>query len=414
MSRNREDIIDAEVLSEQGSSALLTTKQSSIIGATLLAISIVAGVIWVLTQSTQQDDRVTSETAIKNSQQIELLHEQLNSSLQGLEESIQSSRSSSQELLGQQQQQLDVLNSNLGDSLQKQRKEFHSALQQESRLQQEKNVQLGQSVAALAQRLDHREDNLHLSAALRLLQIAEEQLTIVHDMESTQQALAQAARQLSEAGDPMLIPIQGMIQEEIRTVSGTVIPNLQAPMSKLNRIISNIGKLPIQTGHYSHSGDEEELTTTESTGDQTKLVAAGESSSTDGYAGWSWEGILEKIWSDLHGLIRIEKRELDLPVIATQAEERIGRQILQLRLEQAQSALILRDTAIFHERINSASEWLGIFDQSSSEVQSVSQQLSLLASLELSPQLPIIGHAHKRLKTLLDSNSRDMSREPAS
>ena len=400
MKRNSEEIIDAEVLSEQSGSSLLSTKQSTIIGAVLLALSILAGTVWLLTQSLQQEGASASERATQNSQEIGALQERMEQAIQGLEREVERSNQSSLKILDQQRQRSEAQEQQISERLQQQEEQLQQALQQATQPLQEQNRQLNQSVAALAKRVNRREDNLHLSSALRLLQIAEEQLLIAENLDGAQQALAQAGRQLSETGDPLLLPIQGLIREEIRLLNQTTIPNLHEPISELSQIISTLDRLKIperSSNLQEESGEHAAATTT-----------------PEAPSEWGWQAILNKIWDDILTLVRVEKKSMELPVIATQSEERVSRQILQLRLEQAQSALLLRDNNLFRERIRSVQQWLGIFDQQDEQTHSISRRLTRLESLDLSPQLPTIGLAHKRLKALLDGNSGAASGNPAS
>ncbi len=398
MKRSREEIIDAEVLSEQSGSSLLSTKQSTIIGAILLALSILAGIVWLLTQSLQQEETSAAEQAATNSREISTLQERMEEAIQGLKRAVESSNQSGLELLERQQQQSEAQEKQISERLHLQQEQMQQALQQATQPLQEQNRQLNQSVAALAQRVNRREDNLHLSSALRLLQIAEEQLLIARNLDGAEQALAQAGRQLSETGDPLLLPIQGVIREEIRLINQTTIPDLHGPMSELSQIISTIDslKIPERTSGLQQEGP------------------AATPVATDPPSEWNWRAILNKIWGDILTLVRVEKKTQELPLIATQSEERISRQILQLRLEQAQSALLLRDSSLFRERIQSVQQWLKIFDQQDSQVHSISQQLTRLESLDLSPQLPVIGLAHKRLKAVVDGAPLSSAEPPES
>lgn len=393
MSGRREDIIDAEVLSEQSNSSFLNTQNLTIIGGAILALTILAGIVWLLTQAMQQENQTASESAANNSLAIAAVEKRITATVQEIESREQERESANIERHSSQQKKITAL----GDSFNKKLGQQSAMLQRSIDSTVRETQQLNQSIATLARRIEQREDNLHLSAALRLLQIAEEQLMIANNLETTKQALAQANRQLGESGDPTLLPIQGMIREEIRLINQVNLPDLHSATTKLTGLISSIDTIPFPSNtRFTDNPDSE------STPQQDPV---------DGSAAWEWENILHKIWQDLLGLVRIEKREQELPLIISQADQQGGRQILQLRLEQAQSALLLRDSELFRNRINSAEEWLKIFDQESNETGIMRRQLAELKSIQLSPILPVIGQAHKKLKEILKGSPKELTEE---
>lgn len=393
MSGRREDIIDAEVLSEQSNSSFLNTQNLTIIGGAILALTILAGIVWLLTQAMQQENQTASESAANNSLAIAAVEKRITATVQEIESREQERESANIERHSSQQKKITAL----GDSFNKKLGQQSAMLQRSIDSNVRETQQLNQSIATLARRIEQREDNLHLSAALRLLQIAEEQLMIANNLETTKQALAQANRQLGESGDPTLLPIQGMIREEIRLINQVNLPDLHSATTKLTGLISSIDTIPFPSNtRFTDNPDSE------STPQQDPV---------DGSAAWEWENILHKIWQDLLGLVRIEKREQELPLIISQADQQGGRQILQLRLEQAQSALLLRDGELFRNRINSAEEWLKIFDQESNETGIMRRQLAELKSIQLSPILPVIGQAHKKLKEILKGSPKELTEE---
>lgn len=393
MSGRREDIIDAEVLSEQSNSSFLNTQNLTIIGGAILALTILAGIVWLLTQAMQQENQTASESAANNSLAIAAVEKRITATVQEIESREQERESANIERHSSQQKKITAL----GDSFNKKLGQQSAMLQRSIDSNVRETQQLNQSIATLARRIEQREDNLHLSAALRLLQIAEEQLMIANNLETTKQALAQANRQLGESGDPTLLPIQGMIREEIRLINQVNLPDLHSATTKLTGLISSIDTIPFPSNtRFTDNPDSE------STPQQDPV---------DGSAAWEWENILHKIWQDLLGLVRIEKRAQELPLIISQADQQGGRQILQLRLEQAQSALLLRDSELFRNRINSAEEWLKIFDQESNETGIMRRQLAELKSIQLSPILPVIGQAHKKLKEILKGSPKELTEE---
>lgn len=393
MSGRREDIIDAEVLSEQSNSSFLNTQNLTIIGGAILALTILAGIVWLLTQAMQQENQTASESAANNSLAIAAVEKRITATVQEIESREQERESANIERHSSQQKKITAL----GDSFNKKLGQQSAMLQRSIDSNVRETQQLNQSIATLARRIEQREDNLHLSAALRLLQIAEEQLMIANNLETTKQALAQANRQLGESGDPTLLPIQGMIREEIRLINQVNLPDLHSATTKLTGLISSIDTIPFPSNtRFTDNPDSE------STPQQDPV---------DGSAAWEWENILHKIWQDLLGLVRIEKRAQELPLIISQADQQGGRQILQLRLEQAQSALLLRDGELFRNRINSAEEWLKIFDQESNETGIMRRQLAELKSIQLSPILPVIGQAHKKLKEILKGSPKELTEE---
>jgi uroporphyrin-3 C-methyltransferase len=376
-----EVILDAEVLSEEGAAVHPSTLPKQIAAAIAGAL-LLGGIFWgvnqQLTQQLQQQATTATARGAENSAAIRTLEGNLGQ----LAGEIHSQREASDRFaatLKLQGQGFEALQTRLESSLQQQ----EQMIQQLIHSSREQSRQLSQSVAALARRVDRRESNLHTAAALRLLQIAEEQLLIVRDLESTQQALAQAGQQITATGDPILLPIHAQIQHELKQVRETRALDLPSALQQLRSAITLGTELP-----FNQPTEFQQQPAPSTLAD-----------------GWSWQAILDKVWSDLLSLVRIDKQQSELPVIATRSEERLSRLILRLRLEQAQSALLLRDTPLFRERLTHALEWLPVFDTHSSAFSALQQQLESLQQLELQPQLPTIGEAHRRLRDIVAQRS---------
>ncbi len=395
-----EEIIEAEVLSEEVADTPTPSSTPRLITIALITIIILSGVFWLITQelsqrltqqlttqlNTQLEQQITlssqqsSAQGQKHRQEIEAVHQQISQLIQQVETQRESSTRFNTRLT-QQQQVFDKLQTLLETSLQQQ----EQLVQQLLRNNLEQSRHLNQSVAALARRVDRRESNFHIAAALRLLQIAEEQLLIVKDLEAAQQALAQAGQQISASGDPILLPIQEVIQQEITQIRETPTPDLAHALSQLHQTISLVATLPFdQPGEY-----------------QPTVTAIREEPTQ-----WNWEWIANKVWQDLLSLVRIDKQDSELPVIASRSEAELSRLILRLRLEQAQSTLLMRNTPLYRERIQSAIDWLLIFDQNSSEVMALRKQLNTLKELQLQLDLPTIGEAHRRLREIVAERRR--------
>ena len=392
-----EEILEAEVLSEEPSTPatasinpLLRTVLIALAGFTLLG-----GIFWgILQQHTEQSQQQSAQQSQLMQQQVQQLSAQqqqnqqqiggLSSQVQQMSGALEAQQNTTTKFGHQLTQQLQLFN-----ELQTQ---IQSSVQQQEHTVQEllhnnrkQSLRLNESVAALSRRIDRRESNLHTSAALRLLQIAEEQLLIVQDLQTTQQALAQAGQQLIASGDPILLPIHEIVQQELKRVRETETPDLQAAVSQLRGAIEQGMSLPFdQPAEY---------------------IPTAEAPTTEVPIEWNWESISQKIWRDLLTLVRIDKEENELPVIASRSEEQLSHLILRLRLEQAQSTLLMRNTALFHERIDYAQEWLKVFDSESAAVQNLQQQLEALKQLQLQPTRPTIGEAHRRLREIVAERS---------
>ncbi len=376
-------ILDAEVLSEE-SPERPVSNLPKLIAAFITSALLLGGIFWLLSQEVTQQLQQQTATATAQAQQNSQSIQSINGQLGQVAGQLQSQRELTNSFNGrikQQQQGFDKLQTRMDSSLQQQ----EQVIQQLLHSNREQSRQLNQSVAALARRVDRRESNLHTAAALRLLQIAEEQLMIVKDLETTQQALAQAGQQITASGDPILLPIHEQIQHELKLVRETRTPDLPATLKQLRSAIEQGISLP-----FNQPAEFEQQAAPSPTTERDP---------------WSWEAIRDKVWNDLLTLVRIDKQENELPVIASRSEEQLSHLILRLRLEQAQSALLIRDTRLFRERIEYALEWLPVFDTNSTAVTTLQQQLSSLLQLELQPVLPTIGEAHRRLREIVAQRS---------
>ncbi len=381
-----EEIIDAEILSDSKANGKNGTRTALIIGGALLLLTLLGGGLWLLNQSLQQHQQSANRQTTDNQQQIG----QLQHTITQFETRLDHNQ---QQLTTQQQQQTDQLQQFTAQQLQEhqaveqleqQLKQRNASLQQSIEEQQEQLNQLLESVSTLAQRVEQREQQLHHTAALRLLQIAEERLMLMGDLEGSQHAMAQAAYQLGESGNPQLIPIRQQVESELQQIQQVAPVNLEVLVQQIDQILAQVETLPFPTAASTPT-----LSPTPPTPSSEQTAKT-----------WSWEGLAQRIWGDLLSLIRIEKQDQALPTIVTESEQQSARQILRLRLEQAQSALLLRETVLFQGRVHHARGWLAQFDANAPTVQTLKQQLAALSDANLNPKLPLIGEAHRQLKQL--------------
>tara|TARA_R110002072_G_scaffold45422_5_gene126338 strand:- start:20588 stop:21742 length:1155 start_codon:yes stop_codon:yes gene_type:complete len=280
------------------------------------------------------------------------------------------------------QQNIQRQISSLNDLIDKQQTLLNS-LAQESYFQTQKLSELGAR---------SRNDWL-LAEAEYLMHLANQRLTLEHDINSAEAMLTSADKIIAEINDPGLIDIRQALASEILNLQQLSHLDYQGLYLKLDAMISSLGKL--QQRSFLRENLPETITdTTKTTNEQSNQFMA----------------IWSNIWGDLKQAVLI--RRLDKPVEPLLAPEQdyYLKQNLRLMLEQASLALIDKNTLIYQSSINKALSWLEhYFIQNNKQISELKSALSEISSFKIDQTLPDISKSLRLTKMKIENFYRQHS-----
>lgn len=100
-------------------------------------------------------------------------------------------------------------------------------------------------------------------------------------------------------------------------------------------------------------------------------------------------------------LIRVSQRSQPIEPLLQVHEEAIVRQNLRLMLEQAQSAVMREEQAIYSQSLEKAQRWLAQYFQLNPSATVIQQRLANLSDIEVVQQLPNISDSLQAIETLV-------------
>jgi uroporphyrin-3 C-methyltransferase len=228
---------------------------------------------------------------------------------------------------------------NIADALEKRFDAMSHHLNASTDALQTQIIDLNDSVNSVSNLLRQRKSAAFIVAdAKNLIAQAQHHLQFGGDTSAVIAALETASQHLQETGDPSLFDARKTIDDISNTLKKRASVDITTLASSLSTLEQDIDPLPI-------SGESHHNSTT---------------SAPEKIEGFS--GLIQKIWSDIKGLISI-RHQSDPKSIALQPPERrfFLRQNLHLQVSTARLALLQRNDRIFHDAINTTREWINTY-----------------------------------------------------
>jgi uroporphyrin-3 C-methyltransferase len=112
-------------------------------------------------------------------------------------------------------------------------------------------------------------------------------------------------------------------------------------------------------------------------------------------------GMVTGFITSVSQLIRVSQRSQPIEPLLQVYEEAIVRQNLRLMLEQAQSAVMREEQAIYSQSLEKAQRWLAQYFQLNPSATVIQQRLANLSDIEVVQQLPNISDSLQAIETLI-------------
>lgn len=113
------------------------------------------------------------------------------------------------------------------------------------------------------------------------------------------------------------------------------------------------------------------------------------------------QGLITGFVDGVSQLIRISQRDQPIEPLLQANEEGVVRHNLRLMLEQAQSAVMREEQAIYSHSLDKAQRWLAQYFQLNPDAEVIKQRLASLSEQEIVQQLPDINGSLQAIETLI-------------
>lgn len=248
-----------------------------------------------------------------------------------------------------------------------------------ARAQQSSDVAYSARINALSERLSNGVLSYRLDEAAALMRLAQSRLEVGRDVGASLHALELADQVLASTHSSGLASVRESLAGEIQAVKAVPRPDISGAVARLGAVAATIGGLPLAGEHFE------------------KPAPAATSKAPEG---WSWQGLGQAFKRAFSQLVVVRQGPEARPLLPPR-EAYFVRENVKLALMSARAALLERDPASYRANIEQARHWLkGWFDTSNAGVKAADSTLQKLVGLNVSPALPTLGRALRRLQQI--------------
>ena len=243
----------------------------------------------------------------------------------------------------------------------------------EARLGESQSQQL--ALEAMVQELTRNRDERLLSEIEQALNAAAQQLQLAGNVEAALIARQGADARLAASGRGQLLPLRKVIARDIERLKALPLADVAGVALRLEGVSAAVDDLPLA---FDAKPRAEAARTA-----RPPLTDAG-----------FWQGLAGDVWSELKGLVRVERLDRPDPALLSPTHAFFLRENLKLRLMNARLALLQRDGKSFRQDLRQAQAWVEqYFDMRAKATQTVSGTLRQLAGADISVALPTLSES---------------------
>lgn len=242
------------------------------------------------------------------------------------------------------------------------------------------NNALKASMDAVSEKLGRTTNAWRLAEVEYLLTVANHRINLVQDRSTAIAVFETADQRLVAIGDPGLLSVRKAIASELNLLRSISEPDLTGMALSLSSLANEVENMPLI---FKERVDQ-------ATGEKQKARPE------------NWREIPAAMWEEIKGLVVIRRHQQPTEPLLPPTEAWFLHQNLRLKLEQAQLALLRRETTLFRKNLEEANVWIQtFFDNDSAVVNNTTQTLDSLAKVELKLDIPDVSGSLRELRRLL-------------
>lgn len=287
-------------------------------------------------------------------------NQQMLSSINSLEATLQATREDQQKNLQQLQTNLQQLQINL-------------------ERQHAETLSVKNSMAGLYSSIENTQQTWSVEEVHQLLQLAVDQLLIAANIDGALTALNIADRRIADYGDPELQPVRQQIAQDIASLQQIERIDLAGTINRLHAVEQSIDNL--QPGSTIAATDKKTTTDQNST-DKTDSI---------------WQQIVQ----DLSGVVKIQRIDQPAIPLIPPDQQYFLRENTRALIMTARMALLRNDGETYKNSLQQAQQWvMKYFNSDSQNTKWTINELKKLEAINLNPQLPDITGSLVQLQAI--------------
>ena len=247
-----------------------------------------------------------------------------------------------------------------------------------------------ETLQALYQDVARSREEAILLDVEQALTLAGQQLKLAGNVAMAKLVLQTADAQLARLDQPRYLPLRKALAKDLERLNALPFVDVSGISLHIEQVVAGVDKLPLAA--YARPPE--------------KAKKVEEKATPEVAPAW-WQLLGSELWLELKGLIRIQRFDLEEPVLLAPGQSFFLRENLKLRLLNARLALLARDQPTFRHEMKVAEEWLGrYFDTDDKAVQGAQAVLHPLASSEIAVELPSLNESQGVLRSLRQSKEK--------
>lgn len=382
------EILEAEVVESSRSA------RSGILPGVALILALTALILAVGSALfNYQGQQSLSADAAADKQKLEAVQQQTVELSQQLQAAHDSYQAQGKQLIEQKQALADQ---QLVLAEQQRALEQHKQLlaDQDAKLDQERarlelaSEEIANAVKSLHQRVGGDNSRWMASEAAYLIQVANHRLHLEWDIATAINALETADTRLRDSGDPSWIPVREVLAQEIASLRGTALADIEGLTLKLAGLANGVNELKLRGTKWVQAE------TVEGSGAVSGTAAESQER--------SFQTLLEDAWEGFKSIMVIRHHGQPVSALLPPDQQLFIQQNLRLQLEAARVSLLRGNQALFNSSLQTAQQLVHeYFDTEDAKAAAFLKELDSLAALSVRPQMPDISKSLLLLRELL-------------
>ncbi len=241
-------------------------------------------------------------------------------------------------------------------------------------------TQLGSLQVRLQPNTPEQANEWLVKQAELLLQTANREFAINQQPALALQAFKQADETLAQVSDASYLPVRTQLSNDMNTVQNFKPLNIQENVQKINEWTEQIAAL--NPTHLQNSSLEIQV-----------------EQQTESKQSREWESYKQQAFDKLDKAIVIKRLDQPLQTEMNVESQRLATTLLQLRLENAKTLLLTRQTEAFRAQLALIQQILKQYDKDN-KLTAMQEGVKNLSQLDLNPSLPDISGSLKQLEVV--------------
>lgn len=242
-----------------------------------------------------------------------------------------------------------------------------------------------------------------LNEAGQAIDIASQQLQLAGNVPAALASLQTADARIALLDPARFLPVRKLLAQDIESLKALPLADVPRLALQLDALIGRLDKLPLAF--------ERQLPELEKTkpaphakarkGRSAVAVSTPVAAASEVPSPGVLVGLLQDLWSEFRGLIRIERLDQPDPVLLAPEQASYLRANLRLRLLSARVALLQRQDALFADDVKLARSWVQrYFDTSAPLVASSLSELDAMSQVRLGAEMPDLDALQTALRNV--------------